>query len=787
MKVTKFLPCAVIFPILALLALPVLCRAQILRGTIRNADNGLPVASALVIVQGQRPDAVAAEARTDSAGRYAFGPLRPGYYTCRIEAEGFDHQTIAEINVAAGKERLLEVGLRRAASQLPEVTISADQPGRRPTQPLSEIPLTRDQTLRFPATFFDPARLAMAYPGVAQTDDGVNSISIRGNSPATVRWRLEGADVVNPNHLPNGGTINDRPAAASGGVLMFSSQLLDNSALLTGAFPAGYGDAISGVMDMHLRPGNNRQREYTVQASLIGLDIAAEGPLGKGSRAPSYLANYRYSTVGLLSQMGVSFGDEQIGFQDLSFHLHFPTKKGGSWSVFGTGGLSENIFRHKVDSLEIKIDKDRYDIDFQSGTGILGGSGQWRWGRRTVANMTVAGSFQVSDWSKVLANEDAIFSRDERLDYRQLAILSGRIDFQHTWGRFRLSEGLQTAQNYFLAETSTRLPLTGFNYFTAEGSYDLLQPWVTGAWTSTTGKWIAQAGLHVMFDPSYFEGAIDPRASLTARFSARHSFFIAGGLYSQALPAWMWDYLSSPFLRSPQVALGHTWRPGNALKVHTEVYFQYQKRYPATPSVSWFNQPEQITPDFFRNGFESDARTYGLETGVEKTLQRGWFLLTNVSLFRSNFRFHTPSAVGPWLRSRWDIGHLANLTLGKEWTRDRPAEKVRAFGLNGRLVWTGGPREAQLDLDAPTLNGAMVSYQENTGYTRQNADYFRIDLRAYWKRSLGDRRNSTFAMDLQNVTMQQNVAYRYFDPLTQKVETKYQLGLIPNISWRLEF
>lgn len=114
--------------------------------------------------------------------------------------------------------------------------------------------------MRFPAMFFDPARLAAAYPGVAQTDDGTNSLSIRGNSPASVGWRLEGVDIVNPNHLPNAGTFSDRPAAASGGILMFSAQLLDNSSLLTGAMPAGYGDALAGIMDMNLRRGNNRRR-----------------------------------------------------------------------------------------------------------------------------------------------------------------------------------------------------------------------------------------------------------------------------------------------------------------------------------------------------------------------------------------------------------------------------------------------------------------------------------------------------------------------------------------------
>lgn len=777
MKVSKFSPCAFIFSILILLALS--GHAQTLRGTVRNIDNSLPVVGALLTVQGQRAEDVRVEMRTDSVGRYVFGPLRPGYYTLRIEAPDFDNQILAEINVAAGKERLLDIGLHASASPLPEVTIAADQPGRRMAQPLSEIPLTRDQTLRFPATFFDPARLAMAYPGVAQTDDGTNAMSIRGNSPATVRWRLEGVDIVNPNHLSNGGTFNDRPAAASGGVLMFSSQLLDNSALLTGAFPPGYGDAVSGVMDMHLRAGNNQRQEYTVQTSLIGLDVAAEGPLSKRERAPSYLVNYRYSTVGLLSQMGVSFGDEQIGFQDLSFNLHFPTQK-GSWSVFGIGGLSENIFKHKTDSLEIKLDKDRYDIDFKSKTGILGVSGDWRWGQNTAAKLALVASTQTNDWSKILAQPELFSIYDQREDHR----ISASLQLRHSWGNFRLSEGLlvsRIAFEGFIAQGDRAL-LT--EIFARGNDQFIWQPWVNGVWASSNGKWNVQGGLHILMDPGWEKTNFDPRASVTLRLSSRHAVSLAGGLYSQTVP-YPLQGETGLFLRSPQVTLGHTWQLTDRMKVHSEGFYQYQENYPTllyNGSISLFNRPDYLLVVPYGAFPAGDARTYGLETGIERTLQQGWFLLANVSLFDSKFRFEN----GRWLDSRWNFGHLTNFTLGKEWTRDRDAEKVRTFGLNGRLVWTGGLREADIDLVA-SLDAETTIFDERQGYRRQNADYFRIDLRAYWKRSLGDRRNSTFAMDLQNVTMQKNIAYHYYDPFTKQVETKYQLGLIPNISWRLEF
>ena len=51
--------------------------------------------------------------------------------------------------------------------------------------------LTQEATVRYPATFYDPARLLTAFPGVVNDNDQANGIVVRGNSPNGVLWRLE--------------------------------------------------------------------------------------------------------------------------------------------------------------------------------------------------------------------------------------------------------------------------------------------------------------------------------------------------------------------------------------------------------------------------------------------------------------------------------------------------------------------------------------------------------------------------------------------------------------------
>jgi hypothetical protein len=279
---------------------------------------------------------------SDESGEFVFQAW-PGRYLVRVESEGY---TVSEeeLLVVSGKSSSIIIILKPGSVQLKDIEV-------RSPQYVQELPgaysLSIEKTMRVPANFFDPARLTLSLPGVVPTNDQTNSISIKGYSPNALLWRLQGLDIVNPNHLANAGTLSDKPMANGGGVSILSSQVLDQTSFYSGALPVHYGNALSGAFDMSLRPGSKISREHTVQASLLGIDLATEGPFGKvseDSNTGSYLVNYRYSTVGLLSLAGVNFGDEKINFQDLTFHLDFNFKKGRQLSVFGFGGLSLNNF-----------------------------------------------------------------------------------------------------------------------------------------------------------------------------------------------------------------------------------------------------------------------------------------------------------------------------------------------------------------------------------------------------------------------------------------------------------
>lgn len=336
---------------------------QNVRGKVTDQITGNPLAAASVTLL--KTDGETLGVQSDVNGNYLISaPI--GRYKLTISFTGY--QTVdQEVLVISGRETLVNVQLVQATQILKEIEVSstasnATLPGLRS--------VTIEKTFRIPANYFDPVRAITAYPGVVASNDQGNGIIVRGNSPNGLLWRLNGLDIVNPNHLSNAGTLSDKPAANGGGVNILSTQMLDRTDFYTGAIPANYGNALAGIVDMKLRPGNKSRMEYTGQASLLGLDAAAEGPLGKKQNT-SFLANYRYSTVGLLSKLGVKFGDEDIAFQDLSFHLNSNFKNGGELSFFGMGGNSVNDFKHK-EVADWKYDKDKYDIRYTSGTYATG-------------------------------------------------------------------------------------------------------------------------------------------------------------------------------------------------------------------------------------------------------------------------------------------------------------------------------------------------------------------------------------------------------------------------------
>jgi hypothetical protein len=350
-------------------------KGQVIDKGVRNELIGATVQ----VVPSTNMDAAMKGAITDAAGKFRITNLPIGKYTVLVTYLGYRNAVMTNISLDAGKETDLLIEMEESVMLQKEVVIKATVDKEKPINEFSVVSartFSVEETRRFAAAVNDPARMVSSYAGVVSADDGNNNIVIRGNAPNGLLWRMEGVDIPNPNHFSSVGT-------SGGGISILSAQLLANSDFSTGAFAAEYGNALSGVFDLKLRKGNSDRREFTVQAGVLGLDLAAEGPL-KGKRGGSYLINYRYSTLSILSKLGVSIGDANTDFQDLSFNIWMPAGKAGSFSLFGLGGLSKQYVRGVPDSVvwNDHLQK-KYPFDYLANTGVMGLTHSKTWGSKT--------------------------------------------------------------------------------------------------------------------------------------------------------------------------------------------------------------------------------------------------------------------------------------------------------------------------------------------------------------------------------------------------------------------
>lgn len=750
--------------------------SQTIRGKIIDFVSEQPVIGASITLLNSKKGT-----QTDADGNFSFGKMPIGRYQVQISSVGYESQTISELLLESGKEMVLEVKLHTTSNQLAEAVVRA--PSANLSGAVTSIQnISTEQIFRYPGTYLDPARLATAYAGVANSNDQANGMVIRGNSPNGMQWRLEGIEIVNPNHLSNAGTFSDRVTQNSGGVNILSAQLLGNMNFLTGAFPAEYGNALSGVMDMRLRKGNDKKHEFTAQAGLIGIDLAAEGPIGK--RGASYLVNYRYSFTGLLATMGVKFGGEDIRFQDLAFNLNFPTKKAGTFMLFGMGGLSSNVFEAVRDTTQWEVQKDGFDIYYKNRMGAVGLTHSVNIGKKLLWRTVIAASGLKN------TREGYVLSKVNFQRFLIQADSSIRAKASVTTSlNYRFNESANLKVGVFVTRQYDELFARSADK-RANGAAEglIIQPYANLHW-AILPKLSTNIGLHYLKYTFNQTKSVEPRFSIQYQLSNNQSLSFAYGLHSQLQQPEIYFALitqNSAFLgnatldvsKSHHYVLSHQYSFKKGSYFKTELFYQQLFNIPSAsmnPTFSTLNLVEDFTPEPLQNS--GTGRNYGLELTYQQYLTNGFYALTNATLYNATYKNND----GVERNSRFNGKHIFNLTVGKEWERS----KNRTLGTSIRVIWLGGFYEREVNEQASIDNKRLI-YRNADAFTIKQPDYFRPDFRIYMKKSK-EKYSRTLALDIQNIANYQNVSYSYYDILQNKIVRQYQMGLIPILSYRWEF
>ena len=758
---------------------------QLLRGTVTDQVIQQPLPGATVSIASLGKSVI-----TDAEGNFRFNAVPVGSYRITVTYMGFKEGVLENITVISGKETVIAVPLEAIVKKEVEVYLKANTKKNKPLNDMSLVSaraFTVEETQKYAAAVNDPLRMATAYPGVMAMDDGNNSIIIRGNSPTGLLWRMEGMDIPNPNHFGS-------PGSSGGGISILSSQLLSNSDFITAAFAAEYGNALSGVFDLKLRKGNNEKREYSLQAGVLGLNASLEGPFSKNYKG-SYLINYRYSTLSLLAKLGVLDPDNgATNFQDLSYNLYFPTKKAGSFTLFGFGGLSDVKYNAETDSAKWETDYDRYGDKYFSNTGMTGLTHTILLGNKLNIKTGVG-------LSETKIGDDVNYIRD---DY---TLEKTYLD-KFTTGKKSINSTLNYKfSNRFLLRAGFNLHWINYKFFRQSRDHqgDPLEEILNAKGNTSTQQAFAQwqfkpsnnvsfnAGVHYFRLTHNNSSSVEPRFGAKWNISSKSSLAAGYGVHSQMQTLNVYfaqqtapdGSISLPnknlgLTKSRHYVLSYTYRLAKNFQVKTEFYYQQLIKVPVsiydTSTVSTMNiQYEYITDPMKNTG---KGKNYGVEISLERYLHNNFYFTLSNSMYQSKYT----AKDGIERNTRFNGNFIATLIGGKDFVNER---KSKTFGVNIKTIYAGGLRTTPIDLVASRQKGYSV-FLDKEAFSLQNPAYFRTDLRLSMK---WNRRQltSTLSLDFQNITNRLNVFDQYYDAEKNKIETNYQMGLLPVLNYKIEF
>ena len=779
-------------------------QAETLRGTVKDAITGEPLIGATVkIVELENAAAIA-----DIDGKYQINLSKGGRYTIEANYVGYEPSVTKEILISGAKEVVLDITLRENSTELKEVVVRPrvnKEATVNPTVLTGGVMLSMEEASRFAGGYNDPARLVMSFAGVSGEADG-SGLSIHGNAPERMQYRIEGVEVFTPNHF------NDLWNAGYGLVSALNSNVIGNSDFFTSTFNANYNNALSGVFDVKMRPGNNTKYENILQIGTVSEELTLEGPISRKHNS-SYIVNYRYGFTSLVDKLGLIDTDgSHMSFQDFSWKLNFPTKRAGTFSVFGLGFFDTNW----DERMKIKDTHSAYDASdndsklaqLLAGVShkiLLGNKWTWRstlaynmqhlkadeyyYGLKRDENDVLIYPLEYEDpekkylFSKQKTNEDRIIFNTElskQVNDKWLTQFGG--EYSHRF--FNL---VYRSADRLYAPVETMKDITNMKDDTGLASVFWQNLYKFNDHLSATAGISAN---YFLYSKKY---SVEPRVSMKWDPNEKNSFALGYGLHS------MVEKLDAYFYRDDDGKLvnkdlgltkahhfqaTYMYKFNSNLTLRANAYYQYGFNTPVGIDGSTYcvtNRYFNFTDEPLVN--KGNTRNYGADITLEHYMSHGFFGQTNISLYRSQYR----GVDKVWRNQMYDRRFMFKILGGKEWIIGKNVLNVSAkYSIQGGLRYTPiDVEQMNANIDAGIVNDEPI-YKDNEAFTKHFKPTGIVDLTVSYK--INKKRVShTIAFEGLNILGTDTPMFQRFDLGTRQVRIDKGGISLPNIFYRLDF
>jgi len=774
---------------------------QTLRGNITDIDTELPLIGAQITILDSEP---LIGTTSDENGDFRFENIPLGRTSLQLSYLGYENKTIPSIEVKSGKEVVLKLQMQESTIRMEEVIVKANQ---NPGEALNDMALisarsiSAEKTERFAGGFSDPSRIVSAFAGVATSNDGDNDIIVRGNSPKYIQWRLEGVEITNPTHFAD-------QNAARGGISALNNNLLATSDFYTGAFSPEYGDALSGVYDLKLRTGNNEKLEATLGVGLLGTDLTLEGPFKKGYGG-SYLLNYRYSTISLISDIGLVDIDGLFNFQDAAFKVVLPTEKMGTFSMFGLGGISSFSLEDVKASLQQTPGDNPMGTDvredYDKGTSLLNvginhflpinNSSYLKTSLSYSSNTIDEEVFETQDSLSptILDFENRLLQSTYRLalTYNNKINAKNKIQIGTKYSLF----GYDYKQSWFQDDIGSRFTLVDF-----DENVGTLRNFAS--WKHRVNEDITLvAGIHNMNVLYNKKSTIEPRVALKWQLNPTNSVNIGYGNHSTMESIHNYfakvenerGEITEPnkdldLLKANHFVLGYEKRFSSNFSAKVEAYYQHLYNLPVENDNSSHYATINEGLDFRYVDLvnEGTGKNYGVELTLERSFSNSYYFLVNASIFSSKYK----SLENIERNTQYNGNYLVNVLFGKEFEK-MGKKKNKTLSLNAKVFFGGGKRiipllrdtEGNLAVD-PTTDRY---WDYDKAYQQKLDDVYTVILSASYKINKPKATHEIF-INLDNLTNTKAKLSEFYDAdAPDSIGHIQQFGFFPNLMYRVYF
>ena len=279
--------------------------------------------------------------------------------------------------------------------------------------------------------------------------------------------------------------------------------------------------------------------------------------------------------------------------------------------------------------------------------------------------------------------------------------------------------------------------------------------------------------------------AAEPRLSVRYALNKRQALSAGYGLHHQAQMLFAYYVPTQQgndivytnkhlgFTQSNHFVLTYDWNITDNIRLKAETYYQVLSKVPVEQRYSAYSALNSGAN--FDNSFadslvnKGTGTNYGAELTLERFFKNQYYFLVTTSLFQSKYK----GSDGVERNTGFNTGYVFNILAGKEFKVGTKS----ILALNLKMTSVGGRYLTPIDLAASRAAGDEVD-RNDLAFSQQQPGYFRTDLKIAYRK---EYRRSTLevALDMQNLTNNQNVFSKYYDRRTGKIVTVYQQSFFP--------